>query len=160
MRRAALVLLILAAIGLYSYDAWLLFGMFVGRSSEGQVDGNAGNSGADTDFVLRAARVVRFEEKGRSPFLAHAAPPKPVAPVRPKRVVRRPEPAPEKKMPTISITGIMWNPANPVAMLQLSDGSSAVAKAGMTLPGGIVVKKVEKQGVRVVWEGREAFISK
>jgi len=136
--------------------------MFVGRPGGTQEDARGNPAATDADLALRAARVVRFEKKGRSPFLAHAAPPKRAKPVRRRRkpAPKVVKPAKETTMPTVTITGIMWNPSNPVAMVRLSDGSSAVAKAGMTLSGDIMVKKVEKQGIRVVWEGKEVFVGK
>jgi hypothetical protein len=158
MRRIVTIVLIAVAIPLYAWDIYLLVGGVMGG-------GSGRPASVETAAPARTHRlatlpVVRYEKKGRSPFLARAPEPEPVvkkAPVR-RRVVRTPEPPVDP--PRITITGIMWNPTSPMAMLTLPDGSSTVARAGRELTGGIVVKKVDKNAVTVRYKGKEFRIEK
>jgi hypothetical protein len=156
MKRIFTIILVLLALGIYTWDAWLLlpaFGVRLGKREAAAMLSRPPANG----LVVRVARVVRFVEKGKSPFVAYKETPKPA-----KASTAAPTasaPKADAKPPAIIITGLMWNPTNPVAMVKLPDGSSAVAKAGQALSGGIEVKKVEKNGIRVKYEGRDFFIA-
>lgn len=158
MRKILTILLIVIAIPLYAWDVYLLLAGFHGGGRGG--DESVPAAAAVETPRMAALPVVRFVKKGRSPFLAEAPKPKPVVKKAPakKRVARKPQG--EVKPPRVTITGIMWNPSNPVAMLTLPDGSSTVAKAGQELSGGIAVKAVEKNAVVLRYEGREFRIKK
>lgn len=157
MRKKLVILLIFIAVIVYGYNIWLIVrGVYGGGSS---VPVETGNKPVKEHIELPGMRVVHFEEKGKSPFTAYKEAPKPVVvnkPVQPK-IVRQ---STEAKPPRIQITGIMWNPSNPMAMVTLPDGSSAVAKAGQSLAGGIEVKKVEKERIQIVYEGNVFWIKK
>ena len=63
------------------------------------------------------------------------------------------------KPPSIRITGIMWNPTSPVAMVSMPDGASTVAKAGMTI-GEVTFKKIEKNRIQVAYNGKDFWIDR
>ncbi|MBD3314531.1 MAG: hypothetical protein GF344_01980 [Chitinivibrionales bacterium] len=160
MRKVVLIALIAVAIPLYAWDVYLLISGFMGSGG--------GHKGVLDPVTHRetpriaALPVARYVKKGRSPFLAHKPEPKPKPIVR-KRAVKRKrirKPPPPLKPPQIRITGILWNPATPMAMLRLPDGSSTAAKAGHELAGGITVKKVEKNAVVIRYAGKEFRIEK
>jgi len=150
MKKALLILLILSAVCLYSWDGFLVFRILAGKSSPA----------AATPPVQVAAlmpmhlmRVAHFVEQGKSPFLPYKEMPKPriaaSVPAGPA-ATKAAEP-----LPAISLNGIMWSETNPVAIINLPDGSSTVAKPGQMLLGTILVKKINKGQVTVVFGKRE-----
>jgi hypothetical protein len=54
----------------------------------------------------------------------------------------------------------MWNASNPVAIINLPDGSSTVAKKGQVLAGGITVTAIEKNQVEVEYNGKSFWLKK
>lgn len=158
MKKILLITLILISIPLYSYDLFLLFRVFI--SSEKNELEIQRSTNFSFDKLLVNAAPVRFEDKGKSPFVPYKVTPKPVVTVSPKKLAATPSAAKEPpKPPAIVITGIMWNPSSPVAMITLPDGSSAVAKAGQKF-GSINVKKIEQNRILVVNEGKEFWITR
>lgn len=156
MKKILPIILIIVTIPIYTYDLFLLFRMFIQTENAGDLVKEE-NSFSIGKLLLHAA-PVKFEEKGRSPFVPNTIAVKPAIPVESK-----PSPAVSlkeaSKPPSIVITGIMWNHSSPVAMLTLPDGSSAVAKVGQSF-GGIVVKKIEKNRILVNSEGKEFWIER
>jgi Na+-translocating ferredoxin:NAD+ oxidoreductase RnfC subunit len=63
------------------------------------------------------------------------------------------------KVPSVTVNGIMWNPQNPLAMLGMPDGTSAVAKVGQVI-GEITIKKIEKTFVVILFEKKEYRIER
>jgi hypothetical protein len=158
MKNKALIILILIAIPLYIWDSHaLLSGIF---------DGGRPTTKKNYD-VLRHSEltlpnlVVHFENKGRSPFIAFKEKPKPIE--QPSKADKKPH-LPKTglvtaQVPKISVTGIMWHPTNPIAMITLPDGSSSTIKTGQTI-GGFQFKKIEKNKVLVASNGSEFWIEK
>jgi hypothetical protein len=101
---------------------------------------------------------VHFEKKGRSPFLPYPVSdiPRQVDVLKVKKTNTPKEPV---KAPSVTVNGIMWNPQNPVAMLGMPDGTSAVAKVGQVI-AGITIKKIEKTFVIIIFEKKEYRIER
>ncbi len=157
MRNKIIIVLIIIAIPLYVWDFWLIISNISGKFSNIKKEIVLKNG--DKDYSIPSLRIVHFEKKGKSPFLAYTVKPKPV--VRKKTVkVKATNIKKEIKPPRIKITGIMWNPANPVAMVTLPDGTNTVAKAGKSLGSGIEVKKIEKNRIQIVYQGKAFWILK
>lgn len=157
MKKILLITLIIISIPLYSYDLFLLFRVFI-SSEENDLDIQR-STNFSFDKLLMNAAPVRFEDKGKSPFVPYKVTPKPVVTVSPKLAASPSSAKEPPKPPAIVITGIMWNPSSPVAMITLPDGSSAVAKAGQNF-GSINVKKIEQNRILVVNEGKEFWITR
>jgi hypothetical protein len=153
MKKILLISLLVIALPLYGYNVFLLLRVALPAHGGGSGVSDQGNAPSFESVLLAAAPVV-FEEKGKDPFQLYKKKPKPVAPVnkprkKPKTVKK------EVAAPAITITGIMWNPDNPIAMVKLPGGKSAVAKKGQQLSDNLTVKKVEKKSITVVFEGKE-----
>lgn len=154
MKNKAVVLLILIAIPLYLWDSHLLLtGLFNIKKPALSAKSTIVHS-VSSPVVVPA---VRFVEKGRSPFIPYK-----------ENVVSVKNEVKKKKdlsrqtstnPPKVTVTGIMWNPANPIAMLTLPDGPSNAVKSGQTI-GNIIVKTVEKNRVLIVYEKKEFWISR
>ena len=154
MRRVIIIILVLTAIPLYVWDFYLFTaGHFKnGKREKVQVHSH------DTRQAAIWVGNVHFVEKGRSPFTPNKELPKPLAlKTDKKKPVQSTAPA---NPPPISINGIMWNESNPVAIINLPDGSSTVAKKGQVLAGGIVVKNIEKNQVEVEFNGKSFWLKK
>ncbi len=147
------ILLIVVAIPLYIYDALLLIGKVGGKNQ------TVTEVIKESDLSIDAIKIVRFVKKGKSPLVAYKVKPKPVVKKQKKKVVKR-KPKAAVKPPRIKITGIMWNPSNPIAMLTLPDGSSTTATKGQTLMGAITVKKISQSSVDVEYKGTTFTIRK
>ncbi|MBD3422071.1 MAG: hypothetical protein GF398_18315 [Chitinivibrionales bacterium] len=155
MKKSLAVILIICAIPIYIWDAFLIFRTASTNQTQLPPDSTSRQS-FTIDMALASAEIVTFDIKGKDPFSPHKAKPRP-----------RPKPKPEKKsakpritkkptkQPDITISGIMWNAANPVAILVLPNGGSTMVKAGQTVAGGILVKKIEQKSVVVEVEGTE-----
>ena len=155
MRKVIIVILVLAAIPLYVWDFYLLAAANLKH----------GKHQEKASVVLHDARrsgflpgEVHFVEKGRSPFIPNKEQPKPVGAKAKSKTAAKPAIA--VKLPPISINGIMWNASNPVAIINLADGSSTVAKKDQVLAGGIVVKTIEKNQVEVEFNGNRFWLKK
>ncbi len=104
-------------------------------------------------------RIANFRSRGKSPFVPYKVKPKPKKVVKKKKVIKK-KPKVTVKPPRIKITGIMWNPSNPIAMITLPNGSSTTARAGQSLSGGITVKKIEQHRIQVEYKSVSFWIKK
>lgn len=156
MRKTLFIILILIAIPLYSYDLYLLLGGYF--SSPSTTRRNMPEKNTDPLNVF-PVRKVTFSVSGRSPFLPYAAESKPAPVVKKRKPRPRPKPTVEIKPPAIDITGIMWNPSNPVAMINLPNGRSAVAKKGQVY-GDITIEKIEQNRIGVLYKGKKFWINR
>ena len=156
MRKIFLLVLILGAAGIYVYDALLLV-----QPQKADVETKVKEQATvlSLDKLLADAKPVEFVVKGRDPFAPRKIELKPVvmssSPSASTQKVRTPT---DQKLPSITISGIMWNPTSPIAMMTLPDGSSIVAKPGQVF-GDITVKKIEKTRVQIVFQKKEYWIS-
>jgi type II secretory pathway component PulC len=154
MRKVLIIILVLIAIPLYVWDFYLLA---AGQFKHGKKAEKVSVISRDTRQSAVFTGDVHFVEKGRSPFTPLKEAPRPLAIKTDKRPA---QPAAPANPPPISINGIMWNESNPVAIINLSDGSSTVAKKGQVLAGGIVVKNIEKNQVEVEFNGKRFWLKK
>lgn len=160
MKKVITILLICIAVPVYIWDAWLIIGGMSGKPLKSKISATQSES-ISADLSFANLRIVHFEKKGKSPFIAYKVKPKPVVkrvPVKKKKVVKKPKT--EAKPPRIKITGIMWNPSNPIAMVTLPNGTSTVARVGQTIAGSIEVKKIEKNRMQIVYKGNVFWIRK
>ena len=160
MRKTILILLILAAIPLYSWNAFTVIRFVMTGSKGGPATKPSMVSPLAAQDLILTARPVSFTEGEKSPFVPFKRKPEPV---QPRQQPRKPQPkkviAPEEPPPKITITGIMWNPDNPIAMLTLPAGNSVVAKSGSEF-GDITIKKVERNRVQFLWKGKTYWVDK
>lgn len=160
MRKIVIIVLICIALPVYLWDAWIIISGMYGTAQESS-NLEITPKQIDQDFSFAGLRIVYFAEKGKSPFVPFKEKPKPVVNIselQKQKVMRKP--AEDIKPPRITITGIMWNPSNPIAMLTLPDGSSTTAKAGQTIAGSIIIKKVEQNQILIEYEGNKFTIRK
>ena len=159
MKKTVLVFLVLSAVAIYSYNGYLLISLFTGRSDRVSVVYAGVESDID-DLLEYLGSQIHFREHGRSPFLAYE--PKPVPPPKPAaRPVKVAKPRVREKIdpPKITITGIMWNPSKPLAMITLPDGTGVVAQKGNSY-GDIMVKSIQQDGITVIYRGSEFRIDR
>jgi len=154
MKNRAALLLALVAIPIYLWDSHeLLYGIFGVKS---HVSARTASASPANFGAALSIEGPHFENKGRSPFVAYTEKTKPAEiPAKAKK----PPPKPAAVPPKIAITGIMWNPSNPIAMVTLPDGSSAAVKLGQTV-GNFKFKTIEKTRVLVAVDGNEFWIAK
>ena len=158
MRRILLPLLVVVAVPLYVWDVYQV----VRSGSSGTtavIPALSGTSRTSFGGAAPGARAVHFVASTRSPFEPYASvvvAPRPAQPTTSTSAGASQPATP----PPLTVTGIMWNAQNPVAMISLPDGSSTMAKPGQTVGSGILVKKVEQQRILVVYGGKEFWISK
>jgi len=160
LKKLLTIILVCIAVPVYIWDVWLLAGSMYGNPLK-RKPADIRSESVAAEITFANLRIVHFEKKGKSPFIAYKVKPKPVRkimPVKMKKVVRKTKK--EAKPPRITITGIMWNPANPIAMIKLPNGTSTVAKAGQTIAGSIEVKKIEKNRMQIVYKGNSFWIRK
>jgi hypothetical protein len=155
MRKVIIVILVLAAIPLYVWDVYLLAAAHL---KHGKHPDRVAVVLRDTKRSGLLPGEVHFVEKGRSPFIPNKEQPKSVSAKSKNKASAKPT-APVTP-PLISINGIMWNASNPVAIINLADGSSTVAKKDQVLAGGIVVKTIEKNQVEVEFNGNRFWLKK
>ena len=158
MNRKLFVILAVVAVALYSYVAFIL----AGGSLPKQVKRNsANNNTVHVDKLVLNSVLVHFENRERDPFLPYKEKPKQPAVIqeKPKKVPVVVAVKESPKPPSIRITGIMWNPTSPVAMVSMPDGASTVAKAGMTI-GEVTFKKIEKNRIQVAYNGKDFWIDR
>jgi len=103
--------------------------------------------------LLAAAASMTFECKGRDPFTLYMEKPAPVS-VKKQAAIEKKAPG-EVTPPAIILTGILWNPDNPLAMIKLADGTKCVAKTGQTVSGDITVRRIDQKSIVVVSGGKE-----
>jgi hypothetical protein len=157
MKKLLAIVLVVIAVPLYIWDVSLLLeGVFrTGKHRAGTVA-----TGTTLKAVPGLETVLHFTQKGRSPFVPYKEIPKPAVKVNDTKKI---QPAPSvvnAAPPPVSINGIMWNENNPVAIINLPDGSSTVAKKGQVLTGGIVIKNIEKNQVEVEYNGKRFWLKK
>ncbi len=155
MKRTILILLILATIGVYSWDVYLLIGRGVGFISDRGPDSVQGV--AVITAGLPVLREARFEVKGKSPLLAYKEAPRPPKPPVVRPVVAKPKF--KVHPPAVTVTGIMWNPQKPLAMISLPGGGSTVAAVGQE-HNGIAIKKIEQSRIQIEYQGHRFWIDK
>jgi len=154
MKNKVVFALVAVAIPLYIWDSHILVsGIFGTKTPASRQTLNAPLKEPFSFFVP----APRFQNKGRSPFIAYKEKPKPVeiAVVTKKTAAPKPIATP----PKITITGIMWHPTNPIAMITLPDGSSSAVRTGQAV-GNLKVKTIEKSRMLVSAEGTEFWIAK
>jgi Tfp pilus assembly protein PilP len=153
MKKVLITLLFIAAVAVYVWDAFLLVRSFKGD--------NAGSPATEiarqTLAPMQLARAAHFIECGKNPFLPYKEASKPKLALSAQSApFRSAGPKLEARpLPAISINGIMWSETNPVAIINLPDGSSTVAKPGQTILENVVIKKIEKGQVTVVFEKKQ-----
>jgi hypothetical protein len=159
MNRRLLVFLVIIAAGLYSYVAFLLTGGTHDTPAKKSSTNITKNISID-NLVLHSV-MVHFKKSDRDPFLPYEE--KPVQTVvkneKPKGslvpVIKKEPPKP----PSIIITGIMWNPTSPVAMVTMPNGANTVAKTGVTIDE-ITFRKIEKNRIQVTSNGKDFWIDR
>jgi hypothetical protein len=154
MRKTLLVLLAVVAVGVYTYDAFLL--VKPGASNK-TADKKRARDGVSVEKLLARSQPVRFVKSDRNPFLPRRE--NSAAKASGKSGGKASSPAPAVSAPAVTISGIMWDPASPLAMIVLPDGSSAAVKAGQTV-GEITVKKIEKERVCIAFKNKTLWISR
>ncbi len=158
MRKTVIILLILIAIPLYTYNVYvLIMGSLKGTQETSTVQISGKKTTVSIDNLRNIVKPVTFVKQGRSPFVEFTVTEKPKV-EKIQLQIKQPVKA-IAEMPKIAINGIMWNPQNPLAMLGLPDGSSTVVKAGQTV-GEFTVKKIEKTRVVVVIGKREVVLTR
>lgn len=155
MKKTIVIILILCAIPLYSYNIYLLI-----HSPEGKNNSTVSESDIESfDSWILKASAVTFTASDRDPFSPYKkdnSPP--VEKIQKQEKIKEP---PQKviQQPSMKITGIMWSPTNPVAMVVLPNGSSTVVKQGGVY-NDITVKKIEKNRLQIVYLRQSFFIEK
>jgi hypothetical protein len=153
MKKTFIILLIVVALPLYIWDTNLFLSNYFGKRKQSQqiID-------AKIDLLPHFAKAT-FVQKGRSPFVPYKELPKPA--IKTQVIAKKTSSAQAiVNPPPISINGIMWNPSNPVAIINFNDGSSIVAKKGQMLKGNILVKNIDKNQVEVEYTGKSFLIKK
>ena len=158
MKNKMAVLLIVVAVPLYLWDSHVLLSGLFGK---GKRPFKPPAVVLQSDDFQRPTAIVHFVNKGRSPFAAYKDVPRPAAAM--KAVAKKPQPAKTVSVPLhppkITVTGIMWNPTNPIAMVSLPDGSSAAVKLNQVI-GNILITKIEKTRICVVVDGAEFWVQR
>jgi|GEM_PF-1310918 len=154
MRKILIITLILIAVPIYTYNVYILLSGAVRGNSENSVDDLSIHNNLSIDAILCAMDSVKFVLQGRSPFIAYPVSEKPAVEKKDTDAKKQKVTKAPQEMPKITISGIMWNDRNPLAMIGLADGSSTVAKAGQTI-GDIFIKKIEKTSVVIVVDKSE-----
>jgi hypothetical protein len=156
MKKILLILLIIIALPLYTYNALLLCKVKLPGQKNNRHDVLV-KSRHTFELLLVGAAPAKFEIKGRDPFTLYKERPKP--PVK-TEALAHPTVKNEITPPPVTISGILWNPSNPVAMVKLSGGSTKLVKAGQELDKNMHVKNVGKRNITVVCGGKEFVIEK
>jgi hypothetical protein len=155
MKRILVVLLVFIAVFIYVWDTHLFVAGYLGKTGQGPKTIIHQNFRDD----LPRFPEVRFAEKGRSPFIAFKPSIKPA--LKSGTTVKKPSSSSISIVPPpIKINGIMWNPTNPVAIINFNDGTSTIAKIGQMLQGGITIKNIEKNQVEIVYSGKSFILKK
>lgn len=154
MKKALVVLLVFLAIGIYVWDTHLFIDRYLGKNHLNSKSIMHQNAKDD----LPHFSDVHFVEKGRSPFTAFKQIPKPLA--KSVTAIKKPANSAPSAPPPVTVSGIMWNLSNPVAIINFADGSSTVAKTGQTLKGGIIIKNIQKNQVEVEYSGKSFILKK
>ena len=156
MKKTILILLILCAIPLYSYNVFLLVKGILPHSGKKSTPAVIEQS---FDQLLLHSQKVVFVKSGRSPFLAFKEKPPVPKQISVKKTSKHIIPTKAPQKPAIKITGIMWSASNPLAMVILPDGSSTIVKE-KNVYGDILVKKIEKNRIQVILNKTSFWIDK
>jgi hypothetical protein len=155
MKKTIVIILMLCAIPLYSYNIYLLI-----HSPKNGITSIATETDTELfDSWILKASAVTFTISDRDPFSPLK---KGITPAVEKVQQQEKIKEPSKKAiqpPSMKITGIMWSPSNPVAMVVLPNGSSTVVKQGGVY-NDITVKKIEKNRVLIAYQEQLFFIEK
>lgn len=157
MNRKILIILVTTAVLLYSYVAFMLAGGTLFALKDKTVEKKRVE--ISVDKLVLSAVPVKFEENKRDPFMMFEQKPSKQVAVVSKHIAKVTPKKEPPKPPSIKITGIMWNPGNPIAMVTMPDGVGIVAKNGMTA-GNITFKKIEQNKILVLSEGKEFWINR
>jgi hypothetical protein len=106
--------------------------------------------------LLAGSQKVRFVKTNRNPFLPHRQATVSTSPR--QSGIKKKQEGPVSP-PKVVINGIMGEQASPLVMLTLPDGSSAAIKVGQTV-GDIMLKKVEKDRVLIVFQKKNFWINR
>ena len=159
MKKILVIILILIAIPLWVWNTNLVLTGALGHKKHSKSAVKTALTGINSSG--NAAISAHFEPKGRSPFTPYKEAPKPKTSMNTqKKNAGQPVTRAPVAPPPISINSIMWNETNPVAIINLQDGSSTIAKKGQTLAGGIMVKTIEKNQVEIEFNGTSFWIKK
>lgn len=158
IRKLIIIILIIVAIPLYIYNTFLIIRGI--RGEKPVVEKPLTKVTKKPDLSKQLVQSPRFIEKGKNPFLAYKEKPKAPRKKKKKKVVRIVKTPSKVKPPRITISGIMWNPANPLVMLILADGTSTVVKRGQKVGDGIEVKTIEKNRVQITYQGHSFWLRK
>ena len=155
MKKILVTVLLIIALPLYGYNFYLL--LRTAFPAPAGARSAAVRQSVSFEQLLSAAAPVKFEERGRDPFTLCKEPPKPVV----VREVAKAEPKPAPaNLPSITISGILWNPENPVAMIKIAGGKTVLAKTGQQPGGEITIKTINKKNIVVLFGGKEFTIEK
>jgi hypothetical protein len=142
MRKTLIAILAVIAVGVYTYNAFLLVRPGAQQKTEGK---KRTQDDISVEKLLARSQPVLFAKSDRNPFGKSGG--------------KISAPVPSVAAPAVTISGIMWDPVSPLAMIVLPDGSSAAVKAGQTV-GEITVKKIEKERVCIVFKNKTFWISR
>lgn len=141
MNKKILIGLTIVAVLIYAWDVWIILGKPAMESSQKK------RSSVETINRVVITKECSFVAVKRSPFQGEKPKPKPM-PVEKK--VETPKPI--VKAPNVTINGIMWSEAKPLVMVQLPNGSTQMVKVGDEILGRIIVKKIEKNRMQIVYK--------
>ncbi len=157
MKKKLLVVLLITAVLIYTYNTFIIVrGTNFGVKKIKNDSGNASFSGSSSRGYVNLAPVV-FENKGRDPFNLYSEKPKKTPEKQRTPIVKESKTVPA---PQIAITGILWNPGNPIATVKLPEGKTALVKEGQKLEKNLIIKRIEKKNLVVVYEGKEFVVNK
>lgn len=160
MKRWIVIGLICAAVLIYGYNGWVL----LSSRPEGALPKTAAQDGPDRmpSHSMANYETIRFSIKGRSPFIPYE-----------KKLAESAQdqnsaldtatsvpPKEDVKPPALLVTGIMWNPSKPIALLQMPDGKRVVAQQGQILDQETEVSRIDKNGIQIKYRGFTFWIKK
>ncbi len=157
MNRKILTFLIIIAVALYSYVAFLIAGGSF--SSPVKTVKTEKSRKLSIDNLVLNTIPVKFKDNKRDPFLQFKKEPLKDTITTMKKTVKNVLKREPPKPPSITITGIMWNHSSPIAMVKMPDGASTVAKPGIVI-GNITFKKIEQSRILVSNEGKDFWIDR
>lgn len=157
MRKKVIIILLLVAIPVYIWDAWLIFGGKIPFENTRQ-DKNLTMQEADTIRPL-AILVFHYKPSKRNPFLSEIR----EVPIR-QNIVPKNSGQAQKKVPQntdppmlISIQGIMWNATSPVAIIKIGTETQLV-RSGDKLANGMIISAIEKHKIKTTFQGKSVWL--
>ncbi len=144
MKRFIVTVLIVVALLSYGRALWVILG-----GSKLTQTQDTTSLVVDTHEGLWGTATCSFTSVKRSPFDPSAPKPKIKKRSKPKPKAK---PKVEVKKPRISIAGIMWSKAQPLAMLTLPNGSTQMVKVGDEILGRITVKRIDQNRVQILYK--------